>query len=260
MASTTAAALVGALLGSCSAPGTTNPPAPTESCTGSPVIDGSRRPCLEPPYAPAAGATTLADGTPFVRDEGGRRFTFALEGEMETTAEALTGLRERVSARGGPLTFLGYGLYCGPPEARRICLHLRVDLCEATIDALAGEVLAAIAEDPILPRPRAELAISLGGLLGPRCGAEEGGCEPIPFSAGGTPYDPDRKRGPRLHLGGVRGGACVHDGECVIAGCGNRCHHWSCPGANEAGTCEGYSFSKPVYCGCVRAECGFFSQ
>ncbi|MCA9637328.1 MAG: hypothetical protein KC420_14985, partial [Myxococcales bacterium] len=70
-AGSTAAALVGALLGSCSAPGTTNPPAPPESCTGSPVIDGSRRPCLEPPYAPAAGATTLADGTPFVRDEGG---------------------------------------------------------------------------------------------------------------------------------------------------------------------------------------------
>ena len=257
--------LVAALVGACSTQGRGGrddgrPAAPKQSCTGSPTVDGSRRPCLDPPYAPPPGATALADGTPFVRDEGGRRFTFQLAGDTDASPEELSALIQRLRERGGSLTFLSYGLYCGSRDSRRACLHLRVDLCAVKIDELAGELLAAIAEDPILPRPRAELAISLGGLLEPRCRLDQGGCMPVPLNEGGPRYNPFAKRGPRFHLGGVRGGSCDHDGECMLAGCGNRCHHWTCPGANEAGTCEGYSFAKPVYCGCVRGECGFFSQ
>ncbi len=221
------------------------------------MIDGTRWACLEPPYTPAPGVSTLADGTPFVREKSGRRFVFDLRGDTgldhATVGEYLARLRERAPAA----AYLSYGLYCG--EGSRACLHVALNLCEGSVEAKATEVIAAIREDPILPRPATELAIELAGLLEPRCTTANASCAPQPFEKG-TRYDPFASRGPRFHLGGESGGSCHHDGECMISGCGNRCALWSCAGAYEASTCEGYSFSRPVFCGCVRGECGWFRQ
>ena len=221
------------------------------------MIDGTRLACLEAPYTPPAEARTLADGTPFTREAEGRRFVFDLRGDTPIddakVSEYLTRLREHSPS----LAYLSYGLYCG--ERSRVCLHLSLNLCERSVEEVAAEAIAAIARDPILPRPATELAIDLAGLVEPRCSTAQAGCEPQPFDEGSR-YDPFAQRGARFHLGGERGGSCHQDGECMIAGCGNRCMHWSCPGAYEASTCEGYSFSKPVFCGCVRGECGWFSQ
>jgi hypothetical protein len=118
--------------------------------------------------------------------------------------------------------------------------------------------MSAIAEDPILPQPRAELAIMLIGALGPRCVEGDEECGPIPYESG-MRYDASRGRelGPLAHYSA---GECTHDGECAVMGCGNHCVGWQYFGAHEAGTCEGYSFSEPVFCGCASGQCGWFTQ
>jgi len=259
-----ASLVIAALVGACTHRGSdgSQREAPSLSCTGSPVVNGSRYACLEPPYTPPRGAKTLADATPFVRENDGRRFVFDLGGDTELSLahegepNEIYGLLERLHARKGALSSLDYGIFCG--DRSRLCLQHRLDLCEAPVQDVAAEIIAAIAEDPILPRPATELSIELSGLLGPRCELDQASCAPEPFTTEAR-YDPFGKRGPRFHLGS-RGGPCDHDGECMLSGCGNRCEHWTCPGAYEASTCEGYSFSKPTFCGCVRGECGFFSQ
>lgn len=222
-----------------------------------PVVDGSRVACLAPPYAPPPDATTLEDGTPARREAEGRRWVFSLAGETVPTPDEAAALVERLRAQGGELQWIGYGLYCGEP-ASTICLHYEGNLCEVHVEALARTLRAAIAADPVLPTPRIELAISLAGALGPRCEDRDPECVPIPY-AGGAAWTPrgGRRLGP---LAGYSGGDCVHDGDCVVGGCGNHCMSWEHGGAHEAATCEGYSFREPVYCGCVDDRCAWFEQ
>lgn len=224
--------------------------------TRPPVVDGSRRACLAPPYTPAVDATALSNGTPVHGDQEGRRWTVSLAGNEAPTSEQMTGLLERLRARGGILQWVSYGLYCGA-DSRVACLSYEGDLCTTNVDEVALTILAAIAADPVLPSPQLELAISLSGALGPRCEAPDPLCVPTAYEGG--VYDPegDREAGP---LATHSAGACRQDGDCVQAGCGNHCVSWEYGGAHAAATCEGYSFDEPIFCGCVEGACAWFSQ
>jgi len=224
--------------------------------TRPPVVDGSRRACLAPPYTPAADATALSNGTPVHRDQEGRRWTVSLAGDATPTSEQMMALLERLRARGGILQWVSYGLYCGT-DSNTACLSYSGDLCTTNVDEVALLILAAIADDPVLPNLQLELALSLSGALGPRCEASDPRCVPTPYQ-GGT-YDPegDREAGP---LATHSAGACRQDGDCVQAGCGNHCLSWEYGGAHAAATCEGYSFTEPIFCGCVERACAWFSQ
>lgn len=217
------------------------------------MVDGSRAPCLLPPYTPT-DASRLADGTPIRRDADGRQWIISLQGEHVPSPEEASALVERVRGRGGELAFLSFGLYCRD----QLCFSYEGNLCEVRVEELARTLMSAIAEDPILPRPRAELSIALVGDLGPRCAETDENCGPIPYDSG-MRYDASRGRelGP---LPQYSAGECTHDGDCIVKGCGNHCVGWQYFGAREAATCEGYSFTEPVFCGCVAAECGWFTQ
>ena len=222
-----------------------------------PTIDGSRVSCLAPPYTPPPDATALADGTPVRRSADGRRWIASLPGESVPTPEQASALVERLRARGGMFTWISYGLYCGDMPAG-LCLEYSGNLCEMRIDETARTLLTAIAADPILPRPRIDLALELAGGLGPRCAATDPACRPEAYDHGAH-FDPD---GPR-HPGALADhsiGSCHHDGDCRVGGCGNHCMSWEYGGAHEGATCEGYVFQHPVFCGCVAGECGWFSQ
>jgi len=227
----------------------TQRPTPTRSCEGSPTVDGSREACLLPPWVPGEGES-LPNGVA-LRQVSAREWRVELPGDVPDR-EAMPLLLGRL--REGGLTFLQYGLYCDDD----VCLQYAIDLCSATVTETAEAILAAIAADPELPEPGGELSLQLAGLEGPRCDADDPGCEPLPFDS--ATYDPDASRSGRFHFGGVTGGQCTRDGECLIVGCGNRCHHWSCPSANEASTCEGYVVDRPTFCGCVEGRCGWFQQ
>lgn len=219
-----------------------------------PVVDGSRRACLEAPYTPGDAATT-GDGSPVIREDEGRRWVLTLEGEREVGADQIAASLDALRERPG-LRFISYGLYCG--EGSRACLALEGNACELRVDDALAAVRAGIADLPQLAGARLELAIGLSGHLGPRCDERDSSCLPTPYQ-GDTPYD---RLGSRI--GGAfashSGGACDHDGDCMVMGCGNHCLLWEYGGAHEGATCEGYSFPQPIYCGCVERECQWFRQ
>lgn len=225
-----------------------------------PVVGGSRVACLAPPYTPAPDATALADGTPARREADGRRWVIALPGEREPTPEEASALIQRLRARGGDLRWIGYGAYCGEDasSSHALCLHWEGNLCEVRVDEIARALRDAIAADAELPSPRIDLAIELAGRLGPRCDDGDPECVPIPYEreARWSPRG-GRRPGP---LPEYSGGACEHDGECVVGGCGNHCMGWQYGGAHEAATCEGYALREPIYCGCVEHRCAWFEQ
>lgn len=222
-----------------------------------PVVDGSRVACLAPPYAPAPDASALADGTPVRREADGRRWVISLAGDAAPTPGDASALVQRLRDRGGLLRWISYGLYCSL-DPQTLCFSWRGNLCETHVEEVAAALLTAIAADPVLPRPRAELAISLAGRLGPRCAATDPSCVPQPYDHGAQ-FDPHGPRTPGP-LASHSGGACGHDGDCVQMGCGNHCLSWEHGGAHEFATCEGYVFEKPVFCGCVAGACAWFTQ
>jgi len=51
---------------------------------------------------------------------------------------------------------------------------------------------------------------------------------------------------------------CKHDGDCVLAGCGNGCTAWS--SEDSPGICVHYKKLTEAYCGCVAGFCSWFTQ
>ncbi|MCA9606621.1 MAG: hypothetical protein KC619_13545 [Myxococcales bacterium] len=232
------------------------PPAASGSAVGfsrPPVVEGSRRACLEPPFTPG-DAGTLADGTPVTAVGEGRGWVVTLDGEQEPDATEVHAAIDELREQPG-LRFVSHGLYCG--EHTRMCLRLAGNLCELRVEEAVATLRAGLAAVPSLAGRRFEVMIELAGALGPRCEEDDRACGPVPYE-GGT-YDPLGSR-----IGGAfpshSRGACDYDGECVVMGCGNHCALWEFGGANEGATCEGYAFPQPVFCGCVEGECQWFRQ
>lgn len=242
------------------APPAVRPAAPGSAVTFSrpPVIDGRREACLAPPYAPAPGASALADGSPVSVLATGRGWRVSLGGERALSPDEGVALLGRLRDRDPALRFLGYGVYCGEPA--HLCFQLAGSLCELRVEDAVRAVRDALALDVGLADARVELQVVLEGALGPRCSAGDPACVPLPYE-GDPSFDP---AGPR-HTGRLAehsAGACAHDGECVVGGCGNDCVLWEYGGANESATCEGYVFSDPapMFCGCVEGGCAWFTQ
>lgn len=217
------------------------------------MIDGSRRACLEPPYAPGASAASLADGTPVVREAEGRRWIVTLAGERAPSPEEVHASLDALRSQPG-LRLVNYGGYCG--DGARTCLVLAGNLCELRVEDALRALRDAIAASR-LAGMRLEVAVELGGSLGPRCQPGDRDCQPIAYQ-GGT-YDRLGSRIPGA-FASHSAGACDHDGECMVMGCGNHCLLWEYGGANEGATCEGYSFPRPIFCGCAEGECQWFTQ
>lgn len=228
-----------------------------------PTVEGSRRACLAPPYAPASDVSELADGTT-VTPVGEREWVFVLAGDHEATQEQTTqeqlnqeqahALLTRVREADPALRALSYGLYCAP----RLCFRFEGALCETNVEQVVAQFRRAVAGAGAQPGTRLELSVALAGSVGPRCDEGDPNCLPIPYETG-VSYDPSRAR----HAGPLAthsAGACRHDGECQVMGCGNHCTSWEYGGAHEAGTCEGYAFDAPVFCGCVQGQCAWFDQ
>jgi hypothetical protein len=230
-----------------------SPPGSAVGFARPPVVDGSRRACLLPPYTPPHDQTMLEDGT-FVTMLGeGRAWQFKTPGDRDATPEEATALLHRLRAQGPALQFLSYGLYCND----HLCFRWEGDLCDTNVMQHLQVFREAVATDAQLANARLEISIALGGQLGPRCEAEDPACVP-PSYAGGT-YDPSRGRhaGP---LASHSAGACTHDGDCMVMGCGNHCVSWEYGGAHAGATCEGYALDQPIFCGCVEGTCAWFSQ
>ncbi len=221
-----------------------------------PVIDGSRRACLAPPYAPPEGTTALPDGTLVEHVADGRSWTFKLPGDRDATPEESAALLQRLRAAHPDQPFLSFGLYCGSNPGH-MCFRIAGNLCELRIEDALARFREVVQLDGQLASSRLQVSIALEGRLGPRCTPADAACEPTSYEGG--VYDPARGR----HAGPLAthsAGACAQDGECMVQGCGNHCTSWEYGGAHEGATCEGYAFDQPIFCGCVEGSCAWFTQ
>jgi hypothetical protein len=99
----------------------------------------------------------------------------------------------------------------------------------------------------------------------PRCSAEDPQCGPEPVRDGEPVcFEPMAPRerlppGDELPAPPARGSVCSHDGECLIAGCGNACVRY--PFSRVETNCKGFAWlDDRALCGCVEGSCSFFKQ
>lgn len=227
----------------------------------------TREACLAAPWVLPDGPATAGAGLVRASCEGsdGRQAVFAREGARAASAEDLqplfAALRERLTIPGDVQTE-GIGVCCDRHiQPGEVCLRVSTNLCQTREEALVaafGEVLAAAPADLGV-----RFSVHLDGAVRPRCAPPDRDCIPVPYSGGGE-YDPDDDRTPIAEAFGERfarlsWGDCAHDGECVIAGCGNQCAPWTRTGP---GTCEAYTNMEeaPAFCGCVEGTCTWFVQ
>ncbi|HXU02494.1 MAG TPA: hypothetical protein VN903_16130, partial [Polyangia bacterium] len=163
----------------------------------------------------------------------------------------------------------GLGGCCSPrvaKDAQVICLRFWSDACYLPMSRVVQAV-----DDQLRQRGLADVRlgidVNITGVVGPRCEPTDPGCGPI------SSRDWDRfETAPPSPAGCVAGRvrvaapaevtpgrACVHDGECSVAGCGATCVRWDqyphemwC---DDVGRLE----EPPVtYCGCVSGRCDWF--
>lgn len=241
--------LVAIACGAAGMRGRSGPPGSAVHFSRPPVIDGSRRACLAPPYAPAEGTTALPDGTLVEHVTDARAWIFKLPGDRDATPEEANALLMRLRAAHEDQQFLSFGLYCGT-GAGHMCFRIAGNLCELRVEEALARFREVVQADGQLSTTRLQVSIALEGRLGPRCTPDDAACEPTPYEGGA--YDPGRGR----HAGPLAthsAGACAHDGECLTNGCGNHCTSWDYGGAHEGATCEGYAFDQPTRSSCRRA-------
>jgi len=118
--------------------------------------------------------------------------------------------------------------------------------------------------------PRGDLAAAraatgIGDITGPRCQPSDPACGPIADRGvkwGGRQSGcvVERERLPHDEGPTPSGGACAHDGECVISGCVH-CTRWDkqISAISDCQRIAGEDQDKPiVYCGCVASQCDWF--
>ena len=178
------------------------------------------------------------------------------EDEYEQLNEALIlGFRELPGLEGSALRDCALGERdSGQPDSV-LCMQLELRVCRADRDEIASffrqRALAAGLEDVSFL-----VEIQRVGVLEPRCAAGDPECLPVPYGDG-DPDDAPLWCEPRTPVGRpIPGGACAHDGDCLIDGCGNTCVAWT--EAGRAGFCPGLPWLDGAYCGCVRGQCHWF--
>jgi hypothetical protein len=199
-----------------------------------------------------------AAGQYLLSREGKREMT---EAELRDVEQALYGA---LPVHWGSMAMLT-GCTCDgerPGEHHDVCigLHVRAGLIGPV--ALARTMVAgaqgAGASD-------AKLRVQVVQVVppGPRCAASDPACGPLPYDAACAEqlgYRPGRARKPVGRYAAeapATGEACGHDGECMVAGCGNECVSTREP--SGAGTCPYYTALKPALCGCVEGRCTWFT-
>jgi hypothetical protein len=247
---------------------------PTRPCAVVPSPSAAPAPrrdhCLAPPWVvdrahPTAGldgwsAAACPEGT-------GTEAYFIHDGTRAISADEVNAVLESVRGLGQTT---GLGGCCSPKvaaETKVFCLKFWSNVCRLEMGRVVGLVDEELRRNG-LADVRVGVDISVGGRVGPRCEPTDSACGPETRreSEGEAPA-PSRNQqacvAGRVPLA-ARGEAtprraCVHDGECVVAGCGNTCLRWD----EEPGPmwCDDIARKDngPVpYCGCVVERCGWF--
>jgi hypothetical protein len=134
--------------------------------------------------------------------------------------------------------------------------------CSSALDSVAEAVIAAAQRE----LPSLAVALWIGvPIPKARCNEDDANCRAIPYRRTARALSADETRRKVVMLdpvdetnGRAPGWACVHDGDCVVAGCGNECVSW--PFGWFDGTCPSYGALKRAYCGCVDGLCNWFTE
>ena len=226
----------------------------------------ANRPCPTPrPFATRAptrapddaqtAAAIAATGARYHACAEGSTYVIERPGARTLTEPELLDLRTALfSVPGAQSAGIG-GCRCQPDEPT-LGVVLWVNENSAAPAAVAEQVAAHVARAG--GDPAACVAVTILSAPGPRCAAGDPACGPVPYEAAcveRTDYDPKGKR--TLVSARPGRGPCTHDGECVVAGCGNECLPSSEVGGS--GTCEGRIGWENVYCGCLEQKCVWFT-
>lgn len=208
--------------------------------------------CLEPPWTPRDGE----DGLRNVACAREQEFGVVLPGGRPPTEalslQFLEQHRQAIHAIDG-VESSGYGVCCegawSSPDVHCIVIGLR--LCSTTASDLFEELTTLQGSSAASAGVALKVSVGLVGLLGARCKPEE--CGPVPYRETNANAPPIERK---LVEAPERAATCEHDGECVAAGCGNQCDHWS--EVASFGTCEGRPELEEAFCGCVEQQCSWF--
>jgi len=236
--------------------------------------------CLAPPWVldparPQSGvagwsAALCTDGPGWFRDAADRARRsayFVHEGTRAISEPELKALQATIRGLGIPN---GLGGCCSPRVAKEtqvFCLKFWVqEVCRLPLSRIVQAVDEGLRHEGI-ESVRVGIDVSVDGIVGPRCEATDPACGPVSSRDWDRPDAP-----PRAQTGCVAGRArlaapnevtpglaCVHDGECLVGACGEKCLRWDQPlgpmSCEERGDIE----EKPVtYCGCVAGRCDWF--
>jgi hypothetical protein len=224
--------------------------------------------CLVPPWVPAEGAAISGFAREAASEDGGeqRWVRDAPREPMPDEVGAVVAQHGSAWVEQLDLDSVGLGTCGDLPGAALpvLCIRVSAWICGTRVDQILEAVATRITAGP-LADARIRVLIELGGRTGPRCAATDRACTPTPYggtlAASGYHCTDDRipaatAFGPTFAALG--GGSCRHDGECVVAGCGNHCVSWDT--RLGAATCEAYSQLEdpPALCGCVSSHCTWF--
>ncbi len=230
--------------------------APSGRCREAPITTGPRAECLAPPWMPGAAPDGGAAGGAFLACTNPRQALWALPGAAPKDDAAILAFldrhRDELHALPG-VESSGFGICCdgAPLPPKTGCLRVGVRLCTTSTAEVVGRIAALRASDPQGADLPLHVLFEGVGLLGPRCAGD---------ACGPTPYDGPCRKPPatrrRIGSGDPRDPPCFFDGECVQAGCGNQCSHWT--RGHGPGTCEYRMELAPAFCGCIDRACRWF--
>lgn len=213
--------------------------------------------CLEPPWTPFEARYTNAAA----KCDDAREFGFIMgRGKLASEKQIDAFLnRYRLEAHDvSGIVGSGYGLCCEGhwPQPAELCLSYTLRFCTTRVTSFVDIMEKHRASDPEFANLALPISIELEGLEGPRCDRDDPTCDALPYDdvprkaplpEQRRPVDPPRDDAK----------ACSYDGECVKNGCGNECDHWT-DGA-MAGTCPFYIRLERAFCGCINAQCAWFT-
>jgi len=223
---------------------------------------------------PGWSAAVCTDGFGSFRDaddRARRSAYFVHKGTRRISEAEFKAVQMAVLAIPGLRASVGLGGCCSPQVAKKtdaFCLKVWLqEVCDMPLSRIVQATDEALRQRG-LEHVRVGVDVMVDGPVGPGSAAADPRCAPLSSqdvewwpnvprsSASGCVAGRVRVAEPHQETPGL---ACAHDGECLVAACGEKCLRWDQPLGPLTCPDHGRLEDAPVtYCGCVSGRCDWF--